>query len=704
MDTSERAAMAVQEAVERRIRAEYRKAQRELTDKLHGFIEGHKAREAKYRAMVAAGEMEQEDFDAWMQGQIFQSKQWMRMRDSVARTLYQADVSAQKIVNGERGNIFAQSANHTLYDLEHETGVTFGFELYDQSTVAKILREQPRLLPPKKVAEAKDIEWYQHKINSVVVQGIIQGEGIGQIASRVGRETGELSRNAMLRNARTAMTSAHSAGKLDAMHAMKERGIDVKKRWVATLDLKTRPAHASLDGVEVDIDEPFTTPMGDIERPGDPNAPACLVFNCRCMLFSVFGKYPASYTRRDMNGEMVKDMTYEEWAKAHGYVKQPKKKEHVIAQGTDISGTWTRRADQFQFEINDVLNAQGFDGVPRVVDPEEFDKAVQESHFIAQRSYTGENQEQAELYQDMLYNGEWYVACTTGGAQYGQGMYCAADYTGTLTSGIREEMQHYRELNESKIGDKQREYAEKLYQEEMHSVALPFDEKYRSALTDEFAITSLWTSPNSEERLFVRRWIAENGDSAEKLREALVRAQTIGMQKGMDIEKLSKEEFAKLYPHLAPKSITETLTLDPSAKVITYDEARELHRKYMAEHSYEVTRARAEKTIFDGMGLSPKQQKDYEQMLKGYSGATTKKQVEKYEAVKAKLGYDTAKVSELEQKVKEEYNRLKAREISDVGSHMAALGYDAINAEGHGASGSYTVILNRTKVIFRRGA
>lgn len=27
------------------------------------------------------------------------------------------------------------------------------------------------------------------------------------------------------------------------------------------------------------------------------------------------------------------------------------------------------------------------------------------------------------------------------------------------------------------------------------------------------------------------------------------------------------------------------------------------------------------------------------------------------------------------------------------------LGYDAINAEGHGASGSYTVILNRTKTI-----
>ena len=31
------------------------------------------------------------------------------------------------------------------------------------------------------------------------------------------------------------------------------------------------------------------------------------------------------------------------------------------------------------------------------------------------------------------------------------------------------------------------------------------------------------------------------------------------------------------------------------------------------------------------------------------------------------------------------------------------MGYDAINAKGHGLSGSYTVILNRTKLIIRRG-
>ena len=39
--------------------------------------------------------------------------------------------------------------------------------------------------------------------------------------------------------------------------------------------------------------------------------------------------------------------------------------------------------------------------------------------------------------------------------------------------------------------------------------------------------------------------------------------------------------------------------------------------------------------------------------------------------------------------------------VDDVGAFAAMKGYDTINAEGHGKSGSYAVVLNRTKVIFR---
>ena len=52
-------------------------------------------------------------------------------------------------------------------------------------------------------------------------------------------------------------------------------------------------------------------------------------------------------------------------------------------------------------------------------------------------------------------------------------------------------------------------------------------------------------------------------------------------------------------------------------------------------------------------------------------------------------------------------NEIKSiyKEIQGIDRSILAIemGYDAVNAKGHGLSGSYTVILNRTKLIIRRG-
>ena len=46
---------------------------------------------------------------------------------------------------------------------------------------------------------------------------------------------------------------------------------------------------------------------------------------------------------------------------------------------------------------------------------------------------------------------------------------------------------------------------------------------------------------------------------------------------------------------------------------------------------------------------------------------------------------------------------MKYPKLKDPGTLATEMGYDAIKADGHGESGSYTVILNRTKVIFCKG-
>lgn len=87
---------------------------------------------------------------------------------------------------------------------------------------------------------------------------------------------------------RTALTGAQNAGRIEAMHEQQEMGIEVKKKWIATLDDRTRDAHAQLDGQVVDVDEPFRVDGMEIMEPGDPSAPPELVYNCRCTLGYVY--------------------------------------------------------------------------------------------------------------------------------------------------------------------------------------------------------------------------------------------------------------------------------------------------------------------------------------------------------------------------------------------------------------------------------
>lgn len=116
---------------------------------------------------------------------------------------------------------------------------------------------------------------------------------------------------------------------------------------------------------------------------------------------------------------------------------------HVVVQGKDLSETWQPRSDQFNFEIEDIINAQGFDGMPQVVSKEAFDKAVRESNFIAQRTYSAPDQRTLEAYQDQLYHGKWYVDCSVGGSRFGQGMYSTATFGTQLNDRIISDMDWY---------------------------------------------------------------------------------------------------------------------------------------------------------------------------------------------------------------------------------------------------------------------
>ena len=271
----------------------YKKAYKEIEQKGLDFAQAHAKREAKLRQAVADGKMTQADFDAWMRGQVFQGEQWAKRKQQMADTLYHADQVAQDIINDSRYSVFAENSNYITKQIKDETGINTSFELYDANSVRRLVKEEPDLLPPQKaVGKDKSYRWYNQQIQTAITQGIIQGEGIGKIANRIGKQTGERNCTAMLRNARTMFTGAQNAGRIEGLHQAQRLGIKVRKQWMATLDSRTRDTHADLDGQIVDVDEPFISKEGnEIMYPGDPTAAPEEVWNCRCTLVCVYPEY-----------------------------------------------------------------------------------------------------------------------------------------------------------------------------------------------------------------------------------------------------------------------------------------------------------------------------------------------------------------------------------------------------------------------------
>lgn len=311
--------------MERKLSRLYTQAEKDIEDKLSDFTAKAEAKEKLYELKVKAGEMTQEELDRWKSGVVFRGKQWEDKITQVSAVLADTNTVANNILRDRQIGVFAMNGNYAAYNFEHGAGVSFGFDLYDQKTVARLLADDPNILPFKKLDKAKDVRWNFKNIRSQVTQGILQGESIPKIAQRLADVVPNRNKKQMILHARTAMTAAQNGGRQERYKEAEALGIKFQKVWLATLDGRTRDAHRDLDGQAVDQDKAFEVWGYKIRFPGDPWARPELVYNCRCTMETKLVDYPESFKRRayeewtDDNGVkhrksyIIEDMTYREW-------------------------------------------------------------------------------------------------------------------------------------------------------------------------------------------------------------------------------------------------------------------------------------------------------------------------------------------------------------------------------------------------------
>lgn len=307
------------EEVEKRLKKVYKQAVKELTAKMTDFIDEYGDKLAEKQQQLTEGKITQAELQAWIdaQGQIIDG--WKQQIDQASGVLLDANTQAMQIINGQKMGVFAENANWQAYQLTQDTKMSLSFAIYDADAVGRLIKAQPELLPRKVVNGKKDTAWNKKKIANAMTQAIIQGESIPEIAKRIAADTGSDNMTAMVRYARTAMTGAQNAGRMETLHRAKGMGIQCKKCWLATLDNRTRDSHQKMDGIMVEVDQPFVTPLGSkMQYPGDTaGGKPGDIWNCRCTMVYEYEGYPADPEfdqRRDQEtGLEIQNMNYTTW-------------------------------------------------------------------------------------------------------------------------------------------------------------------------------------------------------------------------------------------------------------------------------------------------------------------------------------------------------------------------------------------------------
>lgn len=273
--------------LEGKIRQEYERASREVEASAKKYLAQFEKNDAKMAALVDSKQITKKEYIEWRKEQMLLSRKWTAARDEMANIYMNADKVANGLIKDSVYEAYALNHNYGVFEAETGARVDTNYTLYTKDSVARLVKDNPDLLPPpgKKTSAAiksgKLKRWNQQQLQSVMTQSMLQGKSIPKIAKDIAERVGEANSYSHIRAARTMVTSAENAGRLDSYRRSEAMGIEMQKQWMATHDGRTRHSHRELDGETIPVEEEFSN---GLMFPADPYGLPEEVYNCRCTL------------------------------------------------------------------------------------------------------------------------------------------------------------------------------------------------------------------------------------------------------------------------------------------------------------------------------------------------------------------------------------------------------------------------------------
>ena len=300
--------------LEKKIQEEYSHAVDEMDKKIGAYLKKFEKDDEEKRKKMQSGKITQQEYQKWRTNRMITGKKWNEMKDTLAEDLRNTNKIARSMAEGYMEDAYAINHNYGTFEVEKGYGIDTSYTLYNRDTVERLIRDDPDILPPpgkkmqRMINEGKVMQWQRRQVQSVVTQSILQGESVPKMAKRISTTLGARNSKDAIRYARTAMTGAQAAGRVDSYKRAQDLGIQLEQEWMATVDGKTRDSHIDLDGERVPVGEKFSNKC---RFPGDPEGAPSEVYNCRCRIVAAIKGY--NYRNDDRFMRLPDGMTYEDW-------------------------------------------------------------------------------------------------------------------------------------------------------------------------------------------------------------------------------------------------------------------------------------------------------------------------------------------------------------------------------------------------------
>lgn len=220
-----------------------------------------------------------------------------------------------KAIKQSQQNIYIEKYMMSLFLYEVASQTPMNFDIPTTQTIQTAI-EQPiefiKLVPTLQKHRDDTLK----RIRMHITQGIMSGEGYSKIAKALRDDLG-MSKAQSVRVARTETGRALSQAGLDSATVAKDNGLDMKKRWYATKDTRTRDTHRHLDGTSVDIEDNFHSSgcVGPAPKLFVGVASAKENINCRCKLLYYIDEDELPKTMRTKKDGVIPFTNYREWEK-----------------------------------------------------------------------------------------------------------------------------------------------------------------------------------------------------------------------------------------------------------------------------------------------------------------------------------------------------------------------------------------------------